>query len=118
MSENRETFIDLGLNFDADTGGQPSVQDMLQASFNDEIFSGDNSYFCERCNARVEQAVKRSRLMNVPEYLIVTLNRFYFDRATLTRMKLLTPVSIPIDLSIDSSLFNDPSGRDPLLYDL
>lgn len=99
MTSSQENFIDLGLNFEVG-GVIPTVSELLLRSFTDEVFEGENMYFCEKCASKVERAVKRQRLDTVPKYLILTLNRFYFDRATLKKCKLLNPVQVPIEMEI------------------
>jgi ubiquitin carboxyl-terminal hydrolase 9/24 len=55
-----------------------SLTDALDHYIRWETLEGDNSYFCELCNAKVV-ARKRIALANLPKILIVVLKRFEFD---------------------------------------
>ena len=88
---------------------------MLEKSFADQEFSGDNAYFCLVCKSKVEKAVQQTRVDTLPPYLILTLNRFFFDMQTMTRHKLLTPVQFPIVLSLPQAI---QSKDIPSEYDL
>jgi uncharacterized UBP type Zn finger protein len=85
---------------------------MLKNTFGEEYFEGDNRYFCQMCDALVEKAVKHVQLQQVPPFLILTLNRFYFDRATLTRRKLLTPVRVSTTIDIKEFMAKREGGND------
>ena len=80
---------------------------MLENSFANLEFSGEDAYFCTVCNTKVEKAVQQTRVETLPPYLIITLNRFYFNMQTLTRHKLLTPVRFPTLFAIPETITQD-----------
>ena len=44
----------------------------------DELLTGDNSYFCEKCSQK-RSAIKRTCLKQLPKYLCIQLKRFDYD---------------------------------------
>ena len=80
---------------------------MIDENIKDEVFEGDNSYFCEHCQKKVDRATKSQIIQHLPEYLIVTVNRFYFDRNTKQKEKICKPVEIPTTLTINLEQPND-----------
>lgn len=51
---------------------------ILQTSYLEpELLCGDNQYFCERCDAKVD-ATRQMRLRSLPPYLCLSLQRFVF----------------------------------------
>lgn len=78
---------------------------MIDQSFLPEVFEGDNKYHCSNCDAYVEKAVKKQVIERIPPFVIVTINRFYYDRVTATRKKLLNPVNVGIEIDINKELF-------------
>ena len=79
---------------------------MIQEGIKDEIFSEGDAYFCSKCDTKVSSATKSLTLQKLPSALLITLNRFYFDKKTLQKEKVLTPVNIPSTLSMDGQNFN------------
>lgn len=57
-----------------------------------EVLSGDNAYFCEVCQAKVD-AEKGIKLVRGPPILTIVLNRFTLDYQTWQRVKLHERVS-------------------------
>lgn len=68
--------------------------DLVANSLGDEVFEGDNLYHCSICDKRVPRAVKSQSIASLPSYMIVTVNRFYFDRDTKRKEKICKPVQI------------------------
>jgi len=107
-SPKEEQFIDLSLpisNIDLD------IVSMLHSFLAPELLEGDNKYFCENCNAK-QNAEKFSKVKKAPPYLVLTLNRFYYDPATRTRKKILNPIDYPAILSLPV-IKQDPIEVDP-----
>jgi ubiquitin C-terminal hydrolase len=50
------------------------------------MLDGDNLYFCEKCDKKVE-ALKRTCIKKTPRYMITTLKRFEFDFDRMIRVK-------------------------------
>jgi len=108
VSTSREAFIDFSLSFPPEVPGQSlSVEDLIAASFQEEALEGeDNSYYCSACETKVAKAIKTHCMEKLPPYLILTMNRFFFDRVTLSRRKVLTPVAVPPVLSFEKSTYS------------
>ena len=49
---------------------------MLRKYLEDEELKGDNQYFCEKCQRKMELTIKKSKLRRLPPILIVIANRF------------------------------------------
>ena len=87
----KEKIIDLTVSF-GPQGRDPQTQNydlvkMIRANFETECFEQQNKYKCEICNEYSELATKTPTLQTIPEFLLVTLNRFYFDPKTNMRGK-------------------------------
>lgn len=65
--------ISLGLG-DKET----KLESIFQRNFQPEIFKDENALFCERCQKKCD-ASKRTRIIQAPQTLIVTLKRFEYD---------------------------------------
>ena len=107
QSSNPSTFDDINLAIRAfDQGQTPftSLEAALAAFLEPETLDGDNAYYCERCACK-RPALKGTRLLDLPPVLCVGLKRFDFDFATLSRVKLHHPVTIPAML--DAAPFLD-----------
>jgi len=77
--------------------GQP-LQELLDSSFNAEVFEGDNKYHCSECNGKVERAEKKTLVDNAPQFLKLTLNRFSFSGLA---QKKLDRIDIPLQISLN-----------------
>jgi ubiquitin C-terminal hydrolase len=80
-------------------GKTGNLREMIDENLKDEVFEGENLYFCENCQKKVERATKSQTIKHLPEYLIVTVNRFYFDRNTKQKEKICKSVEIPTTLT-------------------
>jgi ubiquitin C-terminal hydrolase len=74
---------------------------MIRNSLQPEEFEADNLYFCSSCAAKVPKAVKFQEITKLPDYLFVTINRFYFDKTSKKREKICRPVAIPAQLCLN-----------------
>jgi ubiquitin C-terminal hydrolase len=93
--ETKDKFLDLSLNFSESGSKEPEdLLKMIKQSFQEEQFSDQNRYFCDVCKKKTDLTVKRSRLQYLPEYLIITLNRFAYNQHTQSRNKISTYVNI------------------------
>ena len=67
---------------------------MIKSSYSEEEFTDTNKFFCNNCKKLSELSIKSTHLQLIPEYLIITLNRFYFDQKTSSRFKICDHVQI------------------------
>lgn len=74
----------------------PDLVDYLLAP---EILDEENRYFCERCGS-LQRAERAVRIMEAPEYLILTLLRFSYDAALQLRRKILEDVRVPLRMRL------------------
>lgn len=68
-------MISLGLG-DQET----KLESIFQRNYQPEVFKDENCLWCERCKKKCP-ASKRTRIIQAPQVLIVTLKRFEFDAA-------------------------------------
>ncbi|CAG8642096.1 4454_t:CDS:10 [Dentiscutata erythropus] len=83
-SRTKEDFHDLTLSLKAE---------------NEEELNEDNQYFCDKCNG-LQDAVKTTQIIVPPRYLILSLNRFEYDKRYARRIKIMTPVTPQDTLSL------------------
>eukprot|EP00347_Sterkiella_histriomuscorum_P008207 403345967 len=106
VSEQKEDYIDFSVNFQESSSSiNPiNLQEMIEQSFNEEVFEGDNLYYCNFCDCKVERAVKRQQIQSLPNYLIVTINRFFFDVKSLSKLKIMKACEVSTSISINKHL--------------
>ena len=54
------------------------MEEALSKFIEPELLTGDNKYFCERCNAKVD-ALKGLKFTSFPYILTLQLKRFDYD---------------------------------------
>jgi len=89
-------FLDIGLSFDQDSKEDHDMLKMIKNSHQEEEFTDadKNQFYCETCKKLSPLAIKKSKPLVLPEYLILTLNRFQFDQQTQHRSKICSHVNI------------------------
>lgn len=80
------------------------LNDIINSYSNVEKMEGDNQYFCNHCDKKVE-AMKSDKVIKTPKYLHVQLKRFEKDGRG-RQSKIDDPVSIPIKLNINDHEYN------------
>jgi len=55
--------------------GKKNIHHSFENMIKGDTLDGDNAYYCERCNKKVN-AIKRMSLKKLPNHLIITLKRF------------------------------------------
>ncbi len=70
------------------------LTECLTAFFSDDDLKGDNMYSCEKCK-KLTNGVKYSKLLDLPETLIIHLKRFRHD--SMFSNKISSYVSFPLD---------------------
>ena len=65
-----------------------------------ELLNGDNQYFCEQCQKKVD-AEKGLKLTKCPPILVIHLARFTLNWETLQRVKIYDRVTFPFILNMN-----------------
>ncbi|KAJ8383216.1 hypothetical protein SKAU_G00039940 [Synaphobranchus kaupii] len=89
-----------------------SVPDLINYFLAPEILDEDNKYYCETCGS-LQPAEKSMRVVEAPEYLILTLLRFSYDAKFHVRRKILDNVSIPLSMRLPVHRRATPPGSHP-----
>ena len=76
-----------------------SIFEGMDAFVQGDMLDGDNKYFCERCNIKVD-ARKRTCIKKLPRYMIMTLKRFEFDFDQMIRLKVNDYFEFPLELDM------------------
>lgn len=118
VSENEERY----LNLQCDVQGKDTLHQSLQALVEGDVMQGDNKYKCEKCGGKFVNAVRRARLKETPDNLILHLKRFEYDIAQQRRNKINDYFEFPstIDMSpyqIDH-LKDDAEEKGPDVFEL
>lgn len=89
--ENKKESSTTGTMMVAERKDILDVADLVSANFKPEVFDGDNKYECSVCASK-QTATKDTVISHLPNYVILTLNRFQYDIKTFKKIKLLNPV--------------------------
>ena len=95
VSERQEAAYTLSLGIQ----GKSNVQESLDLFIEGDMLEGDNQYFCQECNKKVD-ALKRCCIEALPNTLMVHLRRFEFDFEILRRMKVNSAFEFPLELNL------------------
>ncbi|KAL4450833.1 hypothetical protein ABPG74_011675 [Tetrahymena malaccensis] len=96
---SKEKFLDISLNFSENQDNTVTFNGLLQHNFKPEVFQGDNKYDCSICNEK-NDAQKDMQISYLPNYVILTLNRFQYDLKTFKKIKLLQQIDIPEEIDL------------------
>jgi ubiquitin C-terminal hydrolase len=94
-SVNQDPFSSISL----EVKNKKSVLESLDSYVKDEILEGENAYFCEQCNKKVN-ALKRQSIKTLPKILVLVLKRFQFDYNTMTKSKVNDYCEFPMKLDM------------------
>jgi len=94
--EREEPFLFVGVP----VKNQRSIQQGLLASVQGEMLEGDNAYYCEKCDKKVD-TLKRTCIKKLPRYLILPLKRFEFDYDRMVRVKVNDYCEFPVELNME-----------------
>ncbi|KAJ3343179.1 hypothetical protein HDU93_009729 [Gonapodya sp. JEL0774] len=111
-----EPFLDLVVPIPGTKDSDPGLTEMLEQMALPEELSGDNMYYCDKCNER-RDATRVTRVSEAPPYLIIALNRFSYSRELLKRVKIDTKVNYPLKLLLQT-LSEGRDTLDPVSYSL
>lgn len=76
-----------------------SLIEGLQANIQGEMLEGENAYYCEKCDKKVD-TLKRTCIKKLPKYLIMTLKRFEYDFDKMIRVKVNDFFEFPMELNM------------------
>jgi len=108
--EKQDTFQDLSVVIQ----GKNSLLEALDNFIEPEILSGDNQYFCDVCQKKVD-CKKGLKFKSLPMLLFIQLKRFVFDWVAMKRNKLYNRVEYPQKVDL-SKYVNQEEGT--MVYDL
>ncbi|CAF3472259.1 unnamed protein product [Rotaria sp. Silwood1] len=77
-----------------------NLQFVFDCYFQKEELKDDNQYRCEHCRS-LQDAERYTILKTAPEYLILSLNRFEYDKKTNTFRKVFTKINYPKVLNVN-----------------
>ncbi|GMI84417.1 ubiquitin-specific protease 26 [Hibiscus trionum] len=110
-SSKMEDFYELELN----VKGLKTLDESLTDYLSVEELHGDNQYFCESCNTRVD-ASRSIKLRTLPDVLNFQLKRYDFLQKTTSKKKITSLFSFPAKLDMRGRL-SKPSQVE-LIYNL
>ena len=96
-SEREESYFNLSLQ----VKNKKSLQESLESFVAGEMLEGDNAYFCEKCQKKVN-TLRRVCIKKLPKYLILVLKRFEFDFDTMQKIKVNDYCSFPLELNMEN----------------
>ncbi|KAK9822778.1 hypothetical protein WJX74_007862 [Apatococcus lobatus] len=94
-SEKVEEFFQMSL----DVRGKRTLEESLNFYVQGELMEGDNQYFCEDAQQKVD-AVKRMCIKQLPDTLVIHLKRFEFDYESMNRWKIKDRFEFPTELDM------------------
>lgn len=103
-SKIEEPFIMISLNI----RHNKNLSEALTHYMRGEILDNENQIFIEKYNKKI-RVVKKYKFKVLPNSLVLTLNRFEFDLATMTRRKLNNHFEFTEELNLDDFEFLDSS---------
>ncbi|XP_040377831.1 ubiquitin carboxyl-terminal hydrolase 26 isoform X2 [Oryza brachyantha] len=97
-SSKMEDFYELELNIK----GLNNLEQSLEDYFSTEALNGENQYFCESCQTRVD-ATRCIKLRSLPPVVNFQLKRYVFLPKTTTKKKISSAFSFPGQLDLGKS---------------
>eukprot|EP01134_Creolimax_fragrantissima_P005015 CFRG5015T1 len=82
-----------------DVVNKRSVRESLEMYVKGEMLEGDNKYYCDKCDLKVD-AEKRVSVYQLPNHLIFHLKRFEFDMELMRRIKVNDRYEFPAELDM------------------
>lgn len=101
ISEHNEKFIDFSLPVKNAKVSIDSLEKSFKILFETEKLTGDNQYFCEKCNKKVD-AEHYFVLKHLPKIMICALNRFEYDFVFDTKKKVNNKLEFPFSIDINT----------------
>jgi ubiquitin carboxyl-terminal hydrolase 9/24 len=95
-SEREESFNSISLQ----VKNKKSIIESLESFVEGEMLEGENAYFCEKCEKKVN-TLRRQCLKKLPKTLIIVLKRFEFDYDAMTKFKVNDYCEFPYELNVE-----------------
>ena len=84
-----------------------NLHDMMRFSFKDEILERENEYFCNNCERKSSRTIKKIKIKKLPNFVIVTINRFQFNLKLMKKIKLHYKVEIDFEFAFNPDLLEE-----------
>ena len=95
-SDSREPYLAVSLQVQ----NKKSIEESLNAFVEGEMLEGDNAYYCDKCEKKVN-TLKRICIKRLPRMLILVLKRFKFDLETMQKIKVNDYCEFPHYLNME-----------------
>ena len=93
--ERNENFLQLTVTIK----NKKTILEALDSFIQGDMLEGDNAYFCEKCDKKVD-TLKRVCIKQLPNFLVLSLNRFEFDFDKMVRVKINDYCEFPTHLDM------------------
>ena len=108
-SEKEEPFLAIMLQ----VKNKHSIKESLDSFVEGEMLEGDNAYYCEKCEKKIN-TLKRCCIKRMPNVLILVLKRFEFNFDTMTKFKINDFCEFPMALDMSDYSQESFAKRDVL----
>lgn len=106
-SEREEPFLAISLQ----VKNKSSIQESLSFYVEGEMLEGDNAYYCEACDKKIN-TLKRACIKRMPNTLFLVLKRLDFDFDTMQRAKINDYCEFPLELDMTNYSQQELARRD------
>jgi len=96
--KRNSTFHELDLPIE----GCATLDDAISSYFQREKLEGDNMYYCDSCDIKVN-AERWSEIISWPPVLCLQLLRYVYDKTTWQKRKVKTEITFPNELKLPNS---------------
>lgn len=94
-SEREEPFLAINLQ----VKNKHSIKESLDSFVEGEMLEGDNAYYCEKCEKKVN-TLKRCCIKRMPNVMFIVLKRFEFNYDTMTKFKINDYCEFPMSINM------------------
>lgn len=94
-SEREEPFLAVSVEMK----NKKSLDESLQAFIKGEMLEGENAYFCDKCDKKVD-TLKRCSIKKLPKNLVIALKRFEFDFDYMAKIKVNDYCEFPNEINM------------------
>jgi len=86
---------------------------MILCYFAAEEFSQENSFHCDSCNKKSSKAIKESLIIKLPPILILSINRFRYEKNEGVKKKLFKSVKPYYSFNLKQIFPDLPNSGNP-----